>query len=189
MSDPTRLDGRTILVTGAAGGIGTAVARSCAARGARLFLTDLPSDRLDDLAQELGAPSASADLANADQAQRAIAEVMEYGTPDGLVTAAGMNTRTPMLELPLSEWDQVQSVNLRGTFIAIQAVARAMLGSSHPGSIVAVGSIGAWQPYPGLGHYEVAKAGVHALVRAWAVALPMPESALMPLLPASSTPP
>ena len=171
MLESIRLDGRTILVTGAAGDIGRAVARSCVARGADVLLTDLPSERLEKLARELGARSAAADLSDANQAQRAVRKLVEHAVPDGLVTAAGMNTRTPLLDLKLEEWDQVQHINLRGTFFSIQEVARAMLEAGSEGSIVAVGSIGAWQPYPGLGHYEAAKAGVLALTRAWAMSL------------------
>jgi NAD(P)-dependent dehydrogenase (short-subunit alcohol dehydrogenase family) len=171
LTDRSRLEGRVVLVTGAGGDIGSAAARMCADRGAKLLLTDLPSERLTRLSTELHAPAVAMDLADAFQAGSAMAELMEHAVPDGLVHAAGMNTRTPLLELPVAEWDMVHSVNLRGAFLAIQAVARAMVDSGRNGSLVAVGSIGAWQPYPGLGHYEAAKAGVHALVRAWANAL------------------
>lgn len=171
MESSTRLDGRTLVVTGAGGDIGGAVARECAARGARVLLTDLPSDRLLALAEELDTPSAEADITDEGETRRALNTLTSTCAVDGLVAAAGMNTRTPILDLPVEEWDRAQAVNLRGTFLVSQAVARLMVRDGRPGSMVMVGSIGAWQPYPGLSHYEVAKAGAHALVRAWAVAL------------------
>lgn len=171
MSESTRLNGRTILVTGAAGDIGSAVARFCVTQGADVLLTDLPSKGLDQLAEELDARSVAADLGDASEARCAVRELVEHAAPDGLVTAAGMNTRTSLIDMSLEEWDKVQHVNLRGTFVVVQEVARAMLEAGSDGSIVTVGSIGAWQPYPGLGHYEAAKAAVLALTRAWAMSL------------------
>lgn len=165
------LNGRTVLITGAAGDIGQAVARLAAARGARVLLADLQSERLTALSRELVAPAVACDLMHAAEAQQALADLAEAHGADALVAAAGMNTRTPLLDLPVSEWDNVQAINLRGSFLASQAVARSMVRAGRSGSLVFVGSIGAWQPYENLSHYEVAKAGVHALVRAWSAAL------------------
>lgn len=171
MTDRASLEGRVILVTGAGGDIGSAAARACAERGAKLLLTDLPSEQLRRVSAEMDAPAAAVDLSDPWQVAHALATLMDHATPDGLVHAAGMNTRTSLLDLPVGEWDMVQSVNVRGAFLTMQAVARAMITAGRRGSLVAVGSIGAWAPYPGLGHYEAAKAGVHALVRAWASTL------------------
>lgn len=165
------LKGRVVLITGAAGDIGQAVARLGVARGASVLLTDVPSDKLTALSHELRAPAAAVDLSDVGQAKQALAELAETHGADALVAAAGMNTRTPLLDLPVSEWDRVQAINLRGSFLASQAVAQSMVRAGRSGSLVLVGSIGAWQPYENLGHYEVAKAGVHALVRAWSIAL------------------
>src|SRR5688572_2793581 len=78
------LTGRTILVTGAAGGIGSAVVRWCKAQGADLLLTDRPAVGLSELAYEIDAPYAPADIRNPDEIGEALQILMEARIPDGL---------------------------------------------------------------------------------------------------------
>lgn len=162
---------RSVLVCGAAGDIGAAIARLLAATGHALLLADLPSERLDALGRELGAPVLGLDLRDRDAAEGVLERALVDADLDGAVSVSGVNTRRRFTEVPAEEWDRVQEVTLRGTFVVLQCVARAMRRRGRAGSIVTISSIGAWRPHTGLAHYEAAKAGVEALTRAAALDL------------------
>ena len=142
MTDFLNLRDRVIVVTGAASGMGRAIARAGAREGARLVLSDLDEDRLKATAAELGghARHQRADVTRpADiDAVFALAE-REFGRIDGLVTCAGIITTLPMLEVTPEEWDRVFAVNARGTFFTVQAALRRMLPRGQ-GRIVTIGS-------------------------------------------------
>jgi 3-oxoacyl-[acyl-carrier protein] reductase len=142
MTDFLNLRDRVIVVTGAASGMGRAIARAGAREGARLVLSDLDEDRLKAAAAELGgqARHQRADVTRpADiDAVFALAE-REFGRIDGLVTCAGIITTLPMLEVTPEEWDRVFAVNARGTFFTVQAALRRMLPRGQ-GRIVTIGS-------------------------------------------------
>lgn len=165
------LSGRTILVSGAAGDIGSAICRTAAARGAHLLLVDLPSQKLRELALELSAAVCEVDLRNATHLKKQLSRLMADEVPNAAVAVAGVNSRHPFTDLDLEDWDRVHDITLRGCFLVVQQVSAAMLASNQAGSIVTVSSIGAWQPHRGLSHYEAAKAGVVALTRAAALEL------------------
>lgn len=144
MSDD--LTGRSIIITGASGGIGAACARLFAARGARLTLVDRDSERVAELAGSLGADAQSLPLdvtSEADMARMADAAVERFGGIDALVSAAGI-IRTggqprPVAETSFEEWRTVIDVNLTGTFLSNRAVLPAMLRRSA-GDIVNISS-------------------------------------------------
>jgi 3-oxoacyl-[acyl-carrier protein] reductase len=142
MTDFLNLRDHVIVVTGAASGMGRAIARAGAREGARLVLSDLDEDRLKAAAAELGgqARHQRADVTRpADiDAVFALAE-REFGRIDGLVTCAGIITTLPMLEVTPEEWDRVFAVNARGTFFTVQAALRRMLPRGQ-GRIVTIGS-------------------------------------------------
>jgi NAD(P)-dependent dehydrogenase (short-subunit alcohol dehydrogenase family) len=173
------LNGRTVLITGAARGIGAACARRLAADGARLVLADLDGAAVDKLAAELGQCSVRADVTRADDIARMVDEAYQrWGRLDVLFNNAGVIRVQPMFDVTEAEWDRVLDVNLRAVFFVLQAVARRMLkqelipGSELRGKLIQTASIAA---YRGGNHlmtpYSASKAGVVSLTRSAAQAL------------------
>ncbi len=142
MSDFLNLRDRVIVVTGAASGMGRAIARAAAGEGARLVLSDFDGDRLKATAGEIGGEvrHVRADVTRRPDIE-AIFELAErtFGQIDGLVTCAGIITTMPLLEVTFEEWDRVFAVNARGTFFTVQAALRRMLPRGQ-GRIVTIGS-------------------------------------------------
>lgn len=163
--------GRVALVTGAAGGIGRAVAAALAEGGAMLALADVkpPPAQPDALAMAV-------DVTSRDGVQAMVARTVErFGRLDILVNVAGVVSTGAAASLPEAEWDRVLGVNLKGTFLCCQAAIPAMRANRH-GRIVNIGSIvgknggnaRAWLDRAELDRagnvaYGVSKAGVHAL--------------------------
>ncbi len=152
------LDGRVALVTGAASGIGSATADLLSASGVLVVRADRES---------------AADVVRLDvRDESAVREIVarsdrEHGRLDILVNAAGITLRGPSLETRADEWDGVQQVNLRGTFLCCREAARAM--GEHGGAIVNVSSQLAIAPTGGRASYVASKAGVIGLTRSLAV--------------------
>jgi 3-oxoacyl-[acyl-carrier protein] reductase len=142
MSDFLNLRDRVVVVTGAASGMGRAIARAADREGARLVLSDLDADRLKATAGELSGEvrHLRADVTRLPdiEAVFALAE-RDFGGVDGLVTCAGIITTTPSPEVTVEEWDRVFAVNARGTFFTIQAALRRMIPRGQ-GRIVTIGS-------------------------------------------------
>jgi 3-oxoacyl-[acyl-carrier protein] reductase len=142
VADFLNLRDRVIVVTGAASGMGRAIARAADREGARLVLADFDGDRLKATAGELAGEvrHLRADVTRLDEIEAifALAE-RELGRIDGLVTCAGIITTTPSLEATAEEWDRVFAVNARGTFFTVQAALRRMIPRGQ-GRIVTIGS-------------------------------------------------
>lgn len=170
------LAGRVALVTGAAGGIGSAVARAFAAAGADLALLDTAPP--EALAAELGGRSIAlaADVTRRQQIIDAVARTTaELGRLDILVNVAGIVSFGAAATLAEAEWDRVLDINLKGTFLCCQAVIPAMRAGGY-GRIINLGSVigkngGNARPWIDRSEqerssnvaYGAAKAGVHAL--------------------------
>lgn len=142
MSDFLNLRDRVLVVTGAASGMGRAIAKAADREGARLVLADFDGDRLKATAAELGGEvrHLRADVTRLPEIEAvfALAE-RELGRIDGLVTCAGIITTSPSLEVTVEEWDRVFAVNARGTFFTVQAALRRMIPRGQ-GRIVTIGS-------------------------------------------------
>ncbi len=173
------LTGRTVLITGAARGIGAACARRLAAEGARLVLADMDGAGAERLARELGQAAVQADVTRGEDVERMVNEPYRlWGRLDVLFNNAGVIRLQPMLEVTPEEWDRVMDVNLRAVFFVLQAAARRMQGQDLiPGSVVRgkliqTASIAA---YRGGNHlmtpYSASKAAVVSLTRSAAQAL------------------
>jgi len=173
------ITGRTILITGAARGIGAACARRLATEGARLVLADLDGAAVEKLAAELGQVAVRADVTRAVDVVRMVDEpYRRWGRLDVLFNNAGVIRVQPMFEVTEAEWDRVMSVNLRAVFFVLQAAARRMreqapmAGSELRGKLIQTASIAA---YRGGNHlmtpYSASKAGVVSLTRSAAQAL------------------
>jgi NAD(P)-dependent dehydrogenase (short-subunit alcohol dehydrogenase family) len=166
-----RLEGRSVLVTGASSGIGRAVARSCADEGAQVLAAGRDEARLAELAQEHPAIKVHAvDLATQGGADAcADFAVSVFDRLDGVVHAAGIVRRgEDIRETADDEWSIMRDVNLDATFRIARACLRQMV-PQRAGSIVLVSSQLAHVAAPGYVSYCTAKGGVEALVRALAV--------------------
>jgi len=164
-----RLAGRTALVTGAAGGIGLAVARRLAADGARVVIADLQAERLAQALAQLpdAAVSLVADISTEAGVERMMAEAEERAGPlDILVNNAGVAepiVRT--VDQKLADWGRVMDVNLRGTFLACRAFAGRVLPRRKAAAIINIGSVAGLGGIPGSNGYGVSKAAIAHLTR------------------------
>ncbi|GGL36260.1 oxidoreductase [Caulobacter rhizosphaerae] len=159
------MEGKVVLVTGGASGIGAAVARRLDRLGARVTIGDLrakPGSPVETLAMDVTDPSA---------VQTVIDHVLEaHGRLDGLVHCAGLAKTAPFLETPLSVFDDLVAINLRGTFIVGQAAAKVMAAAGR-GAIVNVGSVSGMTGNAQRCGYGAAKAGMIHLSKVMAVEL------------------
>src|SRR4029453_9453966 len=172
-----RLSGKTALVTGAQQGIGRAIAVAVGRDGADVGINYLDDRKAADaVATEVRGVGRRAVLVPGDVSRRADVEAMvativkELGAPDVVINNAGVFPRSTFLELQDSEWDLVLNVNLKGSFLAAQAGARAMVVAGKAAAIVNISSSAARGSPRGV-HYSASKAGVIGLTRAMALAL------------------
>ncbi len=168
-----RLDGRTVLITGAASGIGAACARRLDAEGARLLLADVNGPGAEKLAAELGQRAIAADVTRAADIERMVdAAYASWGRLDVLFNNAGVIQTKPLLDVTEADWDRIMTVNLRAVFFVLQAVARRMVkqdpipGSELRGKLIQTASIAAYRGGQALlGPYSASKAGVVSITR------------------------
>lgn len=155
-----RLEGRRILITGAASGMGRDIARLFSSEGAALALLDRNEERLVLAAQELSAKAFGCDVANRQVVLEVVAAAGEaLGGLDGVVNAAGILDITPFGDLDPESWDRMIAVNLTGPFNVIKA-ALPFLQKAKQATIVNIASISALMPMPGTTGYSASKAGV-----------------------------
>jgi NAD(P)-dependent dehydrogenase (short-subunit alcohol dehydrogenase family) len=172
-----RLEGKVALVTGAQQGIGRAIAVALARDGADVgvnFLDD--ASAAEGVAGEIRglgrrAVTVQGDVSRAASVESMVKTVVDaLGPPDVLVNNAGVFPRAAFLELSEREWDHVLGINLKGSFLCAQAVARALVAAGRPGAIVNISSSAVRGDPRGV-HYSSSKAGVVGLTRAMALAL------------------
>lgn len=182
MQHPMSLEGRTIIVTGAAQGIGAAAARQIVELGGTAVLVDMNAGKLADVAA--GLPTGQADIHVgsvtdagflANMVEQAAAK---HGRIDGLVNNAGVTRPALIHKMSAEEWQTVIDVNLTGVHLCQQAVGRHILsrsqkGASGSGAIVNVSSIAGRRGTFGQVNYAAAKAGVLGITmtaaKEWAV--------------------
>jgi 2-deoxy-D-gluconate 3-dehydrogenase len=173
LADLIDLSGRTAVVTGAAMGIGRAIAERLHEAGAAVLVADI-----DELAARVQAGRLCE--ARADSAHGIRADVSDRGDVDAMVTAAvelfgrldilvnnaGIYPVMPFLEVEPALFERVLRVNLMGTFLAMQAAARQMIAQGRGGKIINITSIDAVHPsMAGLGHYDASKHGAWGLTK------------------------
>ena len=160
--------GRTVLVTGAAGGIGRAIAVLLSSAGARVVLADRDDEAVRTAATAVGgdAIGVALDVADEDAVEAAFTRVREeVGPLHGLVNAAATITVAPVADATLADWQRTIGVNLTGTFLTCRAAVRAFLEQGSGGAIVNFGSISATVGLAGQAAYCASKGGVLQLTR------------------------
>jgi NAD(P)-dependent dehydrogenase (short-subunit alcohol dehydrogenase family) len=164
------LDGKVAIVTGAARGIGNAIAQGLAAEGARVVVADL--DRADEAAAAFdGGVGLTVDVSDEAQVVRMVEEAVERcGRIDILVNNAGLYASLPMrpfTEIPVDEWRQVMDVNVLSMFLTCRAVVPRMREQGG-GRIVNISSGTPFRGVPFVLHYVTSKGAIVALTRALA---------------------
>ncbi len=174
MVDELNLNGRIALVTGAARGIGQAIALRLAAHGAVVIVGDIEHARdTIELIEKAGgrAEFLKLDVTNYDAVTKAIAELAkDKGSLDILVNNAGITSDQIMPRMKPEDWDKVISTNLGGTFACSRAAARIMVRQRY-GRIISLSSIVARLGRMGQANYAASKAGIEGMTRSLALEL------------------
>jgi len=172
------LKGNVVMVTGAAGGLGSEIAHACAEAGADILLADRDTAPLIPVAERINALGRRAeclsfDLLDVGSIRAAAAEAWQrMGGIDGLVNCAGTNVYRLSLEVTEEEWDLIIGVNMKGLFFLSQAVAREMVRQNRSGRIVNIASsTSAFRGADYRAVYCASKGGVVQLTRVMAIEL------------------
>jgi NAD(P)-dependent dehydrogenase (short-subunit alcohol dehydrogenase family) len=171
------LTNRVAIVTGAARGLGQALAQGLADAGARVILGDLNTEGARQAAEGIRAAGGQAagihvDVADPESCEALVRfAVAEFGRVDVLVNNAGIDIIEPVGEVSAEAWQRVIDVDARGVLNASQSAIRQMLAQGGGGAIVSISSIAAFVGIPGLAAYSAAKGGVNLLTKVMAVEL------------------
>ncbi len=173
----SRLSGRTVVVTGAASGIGAGIVRGLAAEGANVVLADLNLEAAQSIANEIAQGGGSALAVRVDITDRAAvragieAAVERFGRIDAYFNNAGMNAPMKYLEITEENFSKVMSVNALGTLVGTQEAAKQFIAQGGGGKIVNTASIAGRTGFASFAPYSAAKAAVISLTQAGARAL------------------
>lgn len=170
----TVLKSKGSVVTGAASGIGKAIATAFLEAGASVLLCDVNGKALETVVSELGARAIGrvTDVSDENQVEDTMRQARTaFGSLDIVVNCAGFGAIAPLIELTADKWKSVQAVTLNGVFYGVKHAARQMLDQGRPGVIINISSVNGRQPGEGQVAYCAAKAGVDQITRCGALEL------------------
>jgi NAD(P)-dependent dehydrogenase (short-subunit alcohol dehydrogenase family) len=174
------LQGRVVIITGASQGIGAACAHRLVQDGAQVSLWDVADSEGRALARALDPDASAAIYCHCDVSRKAdvdealAATLAHFGHVDGLVNNAGIFRAAPFLDITEADWDAVLAVNLKGSFLVGQAVAREMVArnaSPRRGAIVNMSSVNGTLTIATIASYNASKGAINQLTRVMALSL------------------
>ena len=163
------MEGKVAIVTGGAGGIGSAVCRAFARANVGVAVADMDGDRAGETAAEVSSGGGTAiavevEVTSESSVVAAVQRTVDhFGRVDFLVHCAGNNIRAPVLELAAEDWSRVLDTHLTGAFLFSKAVGRHLVKQGEGGRVVFMSSVAATAPVPERGAYSPAKAGLIGL--------------------------
>ena len=176
------IDRRTVIITGASGGIGSALAKAYYEDGCRVVLADIDAEKGQETLRLISQRHdheaddrllfCLTDMRDSQSVEELIrTSEARFGSIDVMINNAGIGIWKNPLELSIDEWDTVISTNLRGTFIGSREAAAAMKRAGNSGAIINIASTRALMSEPGGEAYAASKGGIVALTHALAVSL------------------
>lgn len=168
----SEFQGRNVVITGGAGGIGEACAKDFASEGANVFILDNIQEKLDTALKNMpsGVTAICADVTDRDDLNTAFAKIEAEGGTDVLVTSAAIVKPAKVLDFDPDDWAKIIDVNLTGTFHCCQLAGRQMV-TKGKGRIITVSSVNGQIANTGRGAYSCTKGGVDMLTRLLAAEL------------------
>jgi NAD(P)-dependent dehydrogenase (short-subunit alcohol dehydrogenase family) len=172
-----RLQNKTAIVTGAASGIGKAIAYAFADQGADVVVLDINAPKAEEVVAQIQKKGRRArfircDVGFADQVQAAFEEAIRFlGRLDILVNNTGVIRFSKIVDMPEEDWDFIIRTNLKSVFLCSQQAGRQMIKQGKGGRIIAISSIHAVLSEPNCGHYTTAKGGMESFCRTLATEL------------------
>ncbi len=173
----SQFSGKSVLITGASGGLGQQLAVDFAQQGAKVTVnyssSQAAADKVVDQIKQAGgqAFACRADISRAEDVKAMVAQTVEtYGGVDILINNAGISIDAPFLKLSEEDWDKVMDVNLKGPFLLSQAVGRHMVAAGK-GRIINISATTAIQGRIGNANYTASKAGLNMLTQSMALEL------------------
>lgn len=164
--DTLTLEGKVILVTGGASGLGAALCRTLASAGARVMLADLDADKAARAAREIDVAHIALDVGDAQSAEQGILQTVQaFGRLDVLINNAGVDVTCSVDELAIPDWERVLRTNLHGPFLMSRFAAR-QLREQGGGHIVNIASTAAKRAWPNASAYHASKWGLLGLSHA-----------------------
>jgi len=170
---PALAAGRVAVITGAASGIGLALARAALARGAQVVIADVLDAEGQEVAGSLGSSGrfVHTDVRDESAWKHLLDEtVSAFGIPDVLINNAGILHVAPIIDMELADFERVLAINLIGPFLGMKIIGRAMADAGR-GSIVNVSSTGGMKGMSMIGGYVASKWGVRGLTKSAAIEL------------------
>lgn len=167
------MEGRSVLVTGGSKGIGKGIARVFCDAGAKVMIAARNEETAKTAAKELGCQYVIGDVSSWEDVQRMVQTTVEaYGSLDVVCANAGYFPQTKIVDMDPTEWDQVQAVNSKGTFLVVKAAIPFFQKQPKGGRVVVTSSItGPITGFPGWSHYGASKAAQLGFLRTAAIEL------------------
>lgn len=172
-----QLENKSAIVTGAASGVGRAIAERYSREGAKVVVADINEAGVDDTVRSIRTQGGEAvpvvlDVSDPDQVNAMIGFSLEqHGGPDIIVNSAAIARVQGFLDITLEHWNELLAINLTGVFLCAQAAARSMKERGRGGRIINISSVNGQRAITGRGVYSVAKGGLEMLTRIMAAEL------------------